>query len=125
MTHPLHLIILIALFPLAIGAEAADPPPEQPDTQPADSPEAMAKDIVARERGIDPAEVVIVSVEAMEFTDSSLGCPQPDMSYLQVITSGYKVIANTPTEENLDVRLSGRNGFICAPEPEVPDRTDL
>ena len=30
MTHPLHLIILIALFPLAIGAEAGDE--AEPDT---------------------------------------------------------------------------------------------
>mgnify|MGYP001815861242 CR=1 FL=1 len=102
MTHPLHLIVLIALFPLAVGCEAADQASTQTDASAEDSPEAIAKDIVSRDRGVKPEDVVIVSVEAMEFSDSSLGCPQPDMSYLQVITSGYKVIASTPTEENLE-----------------------
>ena len=122
MTHPLHLFILIALFPLAMGAEAADRATSSAEEPAADSPEAIAKDIVARDRGIKPEDVTIVSVEAVEFSDSSLGCPKPDMSYLQVITSGYKVIADAPGEPGLDVRLSGRNGFVCEPGPNIPDQ---
>jgi hypothetical protein len=116
MTHPLHLVILIALFPLALGAEAADRA-AKPDNPPPDSPEEIAKDIVAKDRGVKPEDVTIVSVTAVQFSDSSLGCPKPDMAYLQVITAGYRIIASTPTEQNLDVRVSGRNGFVCQAQP--------
>ncbi len=32
-----------------------------------------------------------VSVEAVEWRDTSLGCPQPGMMYAQVVTPGYKL----------------------------------
>lgn len=33
----------------------------------------------------------LVTLEAVDWRDGSLGCPQPDMVYLQVITPGYRV----------------------------------
>ncbi|WP_026369159.1 hypothetical protein [Kallotenue papyrolyticum] len=33
----------------------------------------------------------VVSAEAVEWPDSSLGCPQPGMMYMQVITPGYRL----------------------------------
>ena len=37
-------------------------------------------------------EIAVVSAEAVEWSDSSLGCPQPDTIYLQVITPGYLIV---------------------------------
>lgn len=34
----------------------------------------------------------LVSVEAVDWSDSSLGCPQAGMMYAQVITPGYKIV---------------------------------
>jgi hypothetical protein len=36
-------------------------------------------------------EIVFQSVEAVQWRDSSLGCPRPGMNYLQVITPGYLI----------------------------------
>jgi len=36
--------------------------------------------------------VQVVSVEAVDWSDSSLGCPKTGMMYAQVITPGYKIV---------------------------------
>jgi len=81
---------------------------------PAGSPEAIAAAVVAQKAGINVDEVIIRSVEAVEFGDSSLGCPQPGMGYLQVITPGYKIIA-AAADRSFDVRVAGSRGLICDP----------
>ncbi len=48
---------------------------------------------------IDPSEVTVVSVEAVEWRDSSLGCPQPGRMYAQVITPGYKIVLQAQGQE--------------------------
>jgi hypothetical protein len=81
----------------------------------------VARRIVAEKTGAAPEDITIVSVEMVEFSDSSLGCPNPDMAYLQVITPGHKVVAKTAdSDELLDVRLSGRHGFVCEPMTKSP-----
>jgi hypothetical protein len=47
---------------------------------------------LAAELGSDVATIRIVSVEEVEWPDSSLGHPQPGMMYMQVITPGYRVV---------------------------------
>ena len=46
---------------------------------------------LARLRGIDATRISVVAVETVEWSDSSLGCPQPGRAYAQVITPGYRV----------------------------------
>lgn len=36
--------------------------------------------------------IQVRSVEAVEWPDASLGCPQPGMMYAQVITPGYRIV---------------------------------
>jgi len=36
--------------------------------------------------------VQVVSVEAVDWSDSSLGCPKAGMMYAQVITPGHKIV---------------------------------
>jgi hypothetical protein len=36
--------------------------------------------------------ITVISVEPAEWNDASLGCPEPDMMYAQVITSGYRIV---------------------------------
>ncbi len=51
----------------------------------------LARQQLADSLSCDLQSVDIVSVEEMEWSDSSLGCPQPGMMYMQVITPGYRV----------------------------------
>ena len=37
-------------------------------------------------------QINVGEVTEVEWSDSSLGCPQPGMSYLQVITPGYRLL---------------------------------
>jgi hypothetical protein len=49
---------------------------------------------ISRLSGIPVAEIAIVSAEAVTFPDGSLGCPVPGMAYTQMVTDGYKIVAN-------------------------------
>ena len=37
-------------------------------------------------------EIAVVSTEEVEWSDTSLGCPQPDEMYAQMITPGYLIV---------------------------------
>jgi hypothetical protein len=51
----------------------------------------MARAALAQELAIAATNITVVSVEATEWRDSSLGCPKPGLNYLQVITPGYSI----------------------------------
>jgi len=53
---------------------------------------AAARTDLARRLGVPEGEIVVISVEAVEWRDGSLGCPAPGMAYIQVITPGFRVI---------------------------------
>lgn len=58
----------------------------------ADRAVMAAKQDLASRVGVDVEDVQIAEIEAVEWPDSSLGCPEPGKMYLQVITSGYRVV---------------------------------
>jgi hypothetical protein len=41
--------------------------------------------------GVAPAQVAVVSVEAVVWPDGGLGCPQPGMMYPQVLQDGLRI----------------------------------
>ena len=41
--------------------------------------------------GVEPDSVTLVSMEAVDWPDASLGCPEPDMMYAAMITPGYMI----------------------------------
>lgn len=51
-----------------------------------------ARDEVAARAGVRPEAVQVVRVEAVDWPDTSLGCPQPGMLYAQVVTPGYLIV---------------------------------
>lgn len=59
------------------------------------------KDDLADRLAIPVAEISLVEATQVEWSDSSLGCPEPGMSYMQVITPGYRILlqANNQTYE--------------------------
>jgi len=60
-----------------------------------------ARSKLAEQLGVGVGEIAVQSVEATEFSDTSLGVPQPGQAYAQVITPGYtiKLVVNGVTYE--------------------------
>jgi hypothetical protein len=83
----------------------------RPPLQPTD-PATVARQVVADYLSVPITEVTLVSLEAQEFNDSSLGCPEPGMAYQQVVTSGHRIIAEAEGRR-FDVRIAGGHGRIC------------
>ena len=79
---------------------------------------AMAVDLVAKEEGIPKETIRLDTVRPVEWRDSSLGCPQPDQAYLQVITPGHKITVRSGKRMFFVHEANGR-GIICKPKKEV------
>ncbi|MCD6291080.1 MAG: hypothetical protein J7M34_11300 [Anaerolineae bacterium] len=71
-------------------------PEEGSDDSRATNPEsrlvAQAVADLAERLHVAEDEITVRSVEAVEWSDTSLGCPQPGMMYAQVITPGYRIV---------------------------------
>jgi hypothetical protein len=72
------------------GADEDQPGEGQFDPRAAALVEEAKRDLGER-FNITADEVRVRSVEAVQWRDSSLGCPKPGMSYLSVITPGYLI----------------------------------
>ena len=76
----------------------ASVPPSSTSTQtPPIPPQAQAAVRLAvadlsRRLGIPEAQIRVEAVEAVDWPDTSLGCPKPGLVYAQVITPGFRVI---------------------------------
>ena len=82
----------------------------------------LAVEDLADRLGVAPEEIQVVSVEAMEWSDASLGCPQPGMMYAQVITPGYQVMLEVDGQEYAYHTDTGNHVVLCEPEAasEIP-----
>lgn len=59
-----------------------------------DAPEvAAALEAAARDADVELDEVSLLDVNEVTWPDSGLGCGEPGVSYLQVLTPGYRVVA--------------------------------
>lgn len=52
---------------------------------------AQARADLAQELGVAAEEIQVAGVEAVDWPDASLGCPEEGMMYAQVITPGYRI----------------------------------
>ncbi|MCO6450672.1 MAG: hypothetical protein J5I90_07760 [Caldilineales bacterium] len=95
--------------PLASMPNSAESAPESSP----DAPAVAAQSIAADALDVTPADVTVVEVEQIDWNDSSLGCPQPDYLYAQVITPGYKVTVEVAGETHfVHMDMSG-HGVLC------------
>jgi hypothetical protein len=70
----------------------------------------------SKRSGLDPSEIEILRTESVEWADTSLGCPQPDVAYLQVVTPGWRIVlqaANQSFEYHADAESTERL-VLCA-----------
>jgi len=105
--------ILLAIAAVSCAA-CAGPEPDAASQTRTDStdPQTVARRLVAESMSLPLDQVVLISVEQQDFSDSSLGCPSPGMSYQQVITPGHKVLVEADGRR-FDVRVTGAYGKIC------------
>ena len=57
-----------------------------------------AKEDLVQATGAASDAVTVLSTEEVEWSDTSLGCPEPDAMYAQVITPGYLIVLETGGE---------------------------
>ena len=79
--------------------------------------ELTTQDLATR-LDVPSAEISLVEATAVEWSDSSLDCPQEGMSYLQVITPGYRIVLqanNQPYEYH-----TNRTGYFVHCNNRVP-----
>ena len=74
----------------------------------------------AKRTGLKPADLKVLSAEAVTWSDGSLGCPQPGMMYTQALVPGYRVQIRAGGQD-LDYHAS-RMGLpvLCPPGRAVP-----
>lgn len=119
----LVLFLLTAGLASAQGATTPPPPPSAVYAALEDLNAMLGTEYTLDDLGIDGW-----SWEETEFSDASLGCPQPEMFYAQVITPGY-VILFTVDGTTYDYRatIDGRTLMMCrnygAPAPELDAQT--
>jgi hypothetical protein len=110
-TPPPELPVEIEAAPTTVGlpTEIAEPGspilPTSPVAEPAapvgrDVPVAPGSEAalaavvadLAKQTGFLADQIIVTSVEPMEWPDASLGCPQEGMMYAQVVTPGYLIV---------------------------------
>jgi hypothetical protein len=77
----------------------------------------QAKTDLAKRTGIAVNDIKTRSVEAVNWPDASLGCPQPDMMYAQVVTPGQRIVLEAGGQ-TYEYHSGGTNVVFCPPHAE-------
>jgi len=103
-----------------LSAESLAPPVDQ------NSPavQAAIKTLVEQE-GVEAESVTVVSVSAVEWRNSCLGCEQPGQQCLMVITPGYRITLKVGAETyDLHTDKTGGRAIICTQSDLTPSKPD-
>lgn len=73
-----------------------------------------AKALLSEERKVPESKIGLESATAATWPDSSLGCPEKDHMYAQVVTRGWKVILKVGDQVH-EVHVSGKRAVCCPP----------
>ena len=83
-----------------------------------DMTRAMKQDL-AKRLGINVTEITVVEVEEVTWPDGSLGCPEPGMGYIQMLTPGFKATLEAGGEE-YTYHAAGPDNFVLCGEDGSP-----
>ncbi len=73
------------------GVSNMNTPTPTPSSSEAEQIVLQAKQDLAKQLAISIDQITLVEVREITWPDSSLGCPQPGMMYLQVLIDGYLI----------------------------------
>jgi hypothetical protein len=76
----------------------------------------LASADLAQRLGLASEAIKLVSAEEVEWSDASLGCPQPGMMYAQVITPGFLVVLEAGGQTYEYHTDMGRFAVLCEQE---------
>jgi uncharacterized protein involved in copper resistance len=99
--------------PKAPGASVSPLGPGKAKTQ--EGALQQAKADLARRLQLTPEEISVVSVEAVEWSNASIGCPEPGMAYAEVITPGYKIVLKAEGK-TYTYHAGGDMVILCQPQ---------
>jgi hypothetical protein len=109
------------LTPIApIGKEPIDMTPISPADLPVNFQDVAEQAMIALTEilSIQKDQIALISVQSVVWSDSSLGCPQPDMNYLMVLTDGYRVVLAVDDQPYYYHANTRGYGVICeSPNP--------
>ena len=111
-------------FKLCEGGDMLPNNPPDPSGDEQNPLVAQAKEDLAARLGIQTSEIELLKYEEVVWPDSSLGCPQPGMEYLQVPSDGA-LIRLSAEGQVYDYHSGGNRGvFLCEQtlkvKPTVP-----
>jgi hypothetical protein len=115
------LACLVALWgcaepPDGFGVEGVGLVTESGATGRADAAQAdltkLAIRTLAQDLGVAEDRIVVDTIRAVDWRDSSLGCPQSDRAYLQVITPGHRITLRVDGQFHFVHEANGR-AFVC------------
>ena len=78
----------------------------------------MIKTDLANRQAVAVEEIILLETMAVEWSDSSLDCPQPGMDYLQVITPGYRIVLQV-NDQSYEYHTN-RDAYFVYCENQVP-----
>ena len=78
---------------------------------------ALAQRLLAEQANLPVRRVRVVDVQAVVWPDTSLGCPQPDQGYAQVLVPGYRIVVEAAGEQVI-FHTDFDRALPCAPEDE-------
>jgi hypothetical protein len=94
-------------------------PQFEPDAEAQELPELRVQ--VAEQLGLSDKALTLISTEQVTWPDMSLGCPQPDMAYAQVLTPGWRIVFVDAEgrEYNVHTTDNRKRFVICEQSGEV------
>jgi len=105
---------------------APSPEPTEADLPP-DATEVVAtgREDLARRLDVDRDAIEVISIEAVEWPDASLGCPRPDEMVAQVATPGFRVVLEVRGERYEYHTDREQTAVLCEEEPVMGPPTVL
>ena len=73
---------------------------------------AVARETLGRDLGIDVRRIALAEASAAEWSDGSLGCPRPGMSYTQALVSGYRILLSVASA-TYELHVAGDHAVRC------------
>src|SRR5947209_1517667 len=118
------MMVGLMLVMSACGANASTPPTTPTATSVAQSNSvdpnnpavqgALAD--AASHLGTGPQDLRVTQVEARQWPDSSLGCPQPGLLYSQIVTPGYLIVISSSSGKQLEYHADTRGRAVLCKE---------
>jgi hypothetical protein len=84
----------------------------------------QAKEDLAQRLSVEMEQIELLAVESVVWPDSSLGCPEPGMAYLQVLSDGVSILLAAEGRAYQYHSGGSRGPFLCEQPLQLPKLDD-